>query len=120
MKIAVIILLSALPLMPQQPFAAHCSGCHGADARGSGQSPGLAMNPRVAAQSPEQLVAYLERGNTAAGMPSFRELPAGDLAALAKYLKRINADTIVGPVTTQEPTRKITWGPPQPGDWLTY
>ncbi len=27
---------------------------------------------------------------------------------------------IFGPVTATEPTRKITWGAPQPGDWLTY
>ena len=53
-------------------------------------------------------------------MPSFADLPAADLASLAKYLRRINADTIVGPVTAPEPTRKITWGAPQPGDWLTY
>ncbi len=78
------------------------------------------MNPRVAEQSAEQLRAYLERGNTGAGMPSFADLPAGDLMSLTKYLRRINANTIVGPVTAMEPARKITWGAPQPGDWLTY
>ena len=90
------------------------------DARGTAQGPGLAMNPRVAEQSAEQLRAYLEHGNPGAGMPSFADLPADDLVTLAKYLRRINADTIVGPVTATEPTRKITWGAPQPGDWLTY
>jgi PQQ-dependent dehydrogenase (methanol/ethanol family) len=78
------------------------------------------MNPRVAAQSPAQLRAYLERGNTGAGMPSFVGLPAADLASLATYLRRLNVDAIVGPVTTLEPARKLTWGEPQPGDWLTY
>lgn len=78
------------------------------------------MNPRVAQQSMDQLRAYLERGNAAAGMPSFADLPAADLVTLARYLKRINVETIVGPVTPTEPARKITWGPPQPGDWLTY
>jgi PQQ-dependent dehydrogenase (methanol/ethanol family) len=53
-------------------------------------------------------------------MPSFADLPADDLTTLARYLRRINNDTIVGPVTATEPTRKITWGEPQLGDWLTY
>ena len=84
------------------------------------KAPGLALNPRVAEQSADQLRAYLEHGNPGAGMPSFADLPAADLVTLAKYLRRINADTVFGPVTATEPTRKITWGAPQPGDWLTY
>jgi PQQ-dependent dehydrogenase (methanol/ethanol family) len=40
--------------------------------------------------------------------------------ALAKYLRVLNMGTIAGPVAGTEPTREISWGPPQPGDWLTY
>ncbi len=29
-------------------------------------------------------------------------------------------ETIVGPMATKEAARRITWGAPQPGDWLTY
>ncbi len=90
------------------------------DARGTAKGPGLALNPRVAEQSADQLRAYLEHGNVGAGMPSFSDLPAKDLVALTRYLRRLNVETIVGPVTTTEPTRKITWGAPQPRDWLTY
>ena len=53
----------------------HCASCHGADARGTAKAPGLAMNPRVAEQSAEQLRAFLQHGNIAAGMPSFADLP---------------------------------------------
>ncbi len=53
-------------------------------------------------------------------MPSFADLPADDLVSLAKYLRRLNAATIAAPAIRVEPTRKITWGAPQPGDWLTY
>lgn len=53
------------------------------------------MNPRVAAQSVEQLRAYLQRGNPGAGMPAFADLPADDLLALARYLRRINVETII-------------------------
>ena len=119
-RFALLVLLSAQQLFPQQLFTNRCAGCHGEDARGTAKGPGLAMNPRVAEQSAEQLRAYLERGNTGAGMPSFADLPADDLVSLAKYLRRINVETIAGPVAAAEPSRKINWGAPQPGDWLTY
>jgi PQQ-dependent dehydrogenase (methanol/ethanol family) len=118
--LAFLLLLSATQLLPQQLFTDHCAACHGEDARGTAKGPGLAMNPRVAEQSVEQLRAYLERGNAGAGMPSFADLPTDDLASLVKYLRRINVETIVGPVTAMEPAREIAWGAPQPGDWLTY
>ena len=116
---ALFFLLSAQQLLPQQLFANRCAGCHGEDARGTAKGPGLAMNPRVAGQSAEQLRAYLERGNIGAGMPSFADLAAGDLVSLAKYLRRINVETIVGPVTTMEPTRRITWGGLATGSRIT-
>jgi len=117
--VSLLLLVSPGTLRAQQPFSKLCSGCHGEEARGSGQAPGLAMNPRVAAQSVEQLRAYLEHGNPAAGMPAFSELSKGDLASLASYLRRINNDTILMPAASTA-GRKITWGTPQPGDWLTY
>ena len=117
---ALLFLLTVPPLFAQQPFDKRCAGCHGDDARGTAQGPGLAMNQRVAEQSTEQLRAYLERGNPGAGMPPFADLPADELASLVRYLRRINADTILAPPAAIEPARKVTWGPPQPGDWLTY
>ena len=122
---AYLLFLLPLPLFAQQPtarqlFQNNCASCHGEDARGSAQGPGLALNPRVAEQSTEQLRAFLERGNVAAGMPSFADLPSADRTALAGYLRSINADTILRPITASESARKITWGPPQPGDWLSY
>jgi PQQ-dependent dehydrogenase (methanol/ethanol family) len=108
------------PASPRQLFIRNCAGCHGEDARGTGKAPGLAMNPRVAEQSADQLRAYLEHGNIAAGMPSFGDLSTKDSIALAGYLHQLNVETIVGTITAREPARKITWGAPQPGDWLTY
>jgi PQQ-dependent dehydrogenase (methanol/ethanol family) len=113
--------LPQLLLAQQSPlFQKNCAGCHGEDARGSAKAPGLAMNQRVAGQTPEQLSAFLEQGNIAGGMPSFADLSAADRAALAKYLRRLNEGIIVRPAIPSQPTRKITWGPPKPGDWLTY
>jgi glucose dehydrogenase len=78
------------------------------------------MNQRIAGQSPEELSAFLERGNVAGGMPSFSDLSAADRAALGKYLRGLNAGIIVRPPITSQPARKLTWGTPKPGDRLTY
>jgi PQQ-dependent dehydrogenase (methanol/ethanol family) len=104
----------------QALFQKNCAGCHGEDARGTAKAPGLAMNQRVAGQTPEQLSAFLAQGNIAGGMPSFADLSVADRVALAKYLRRLNLGIIVRPPVPPQPTRKITWGPPKPGDWLTY
>ena len=85
---AFLLFLLSQPLLSQQStelFRKNCAGCHGEDARGSAKAPGLAMNQRVAGQSPEQLSAFLAQGNIAGGMPSFSDLSATDRSALAKY-----------------------------------
>lgn len=87
---------------------------------GTAKAPGLAMNTRVAEQSQDQLRAYIQHGNLAAGMPAFSDLSSSDLAAAAAYLRGLNVETIVGPHPASEPSRKLTWGVPRPGDWLTY
>jgi PQQ-dependent dehydrogenase (methanol/ethanol family) len=121
------LLLLVLPqrLLSQQSssqalFQKNCAGCHGENARGSAKAPGLAMNQRVAGQTPEQLSAFLAQGNIAGGMPSFADLSAADRAALAKYLRSLNVGIIVRPPIPTQPARQITWGPLKPGDWLTY
>src|SRR5436190_1742536 len=101
MRLLPIVLLICLTAVAQQPFLERCSGCHGADARGTAQGPGLAGNPRVARQSVDELRDYLQHGNVAAGMPSFHELPADELLALARYLRRINNDTILTPLASE-------------------
>ncbi len=50
-------------------------------------------------------------------MPSFSDLSAADLTALAKYLRRLNNDTIIVPVTA---AKKVAWLEPGAGDWPTY
>jgi len=111
--------LLAVQASAQQMFMTRCAPCHGENARGTSQAPGLAMNPRVAERTEEQLREYLKRGNPAVGMPAFSDLADTDLAALAKYVRRLNNDTFAGPASAPEP-RKVTWHDPQPGDWITY
>jgi PQQ-dependent dehydrogenase (methanol/ethanol family) len=104
----------ALFLSPEL-FRQHCAGCHGEDARGTAKGPGLAGNPHIAAQTTEQLTAFLQNGNPGAGMPAFNDLPPTDLTSLAGYLRSLSSTTLRA---TSSP--KISWRAPQPGDWLTY
>ena len=80
--------------------------------------PGLVLNPRVAVQSSEELRAYLRRGNPGAGMPGFADLPADDLAALARYLRRINVEAVIPPPPAASP-RTVACAA-QPGMGRTY
>jgi alcohol dehydrogenase (cytochrome c) len=115
----ILLGLSAQPAPAPPPFTERCATCHGDEARGTARAPGLVMNPRVAAQSVEQLRGYLERGNPGAGMPAFPDVSADDLLVLARYLRRINVETILPPPAAGLPST-VTWGPPRPGDWRTY
>jgi alcohol dehydrogenase (cytochrome c) len=117
---ALLLFLSPQEAPPPQLFTNRCAGCHGEAARGTAKAPGLAMNPRVAEQSAEQLGTYIGHGNPGAGMPAFAGLPASDLMSLAHYLRHINNDMIVLPPPPKHLIRKTIWSAPQPGDWLTY
>ncbi len=81
---ALLFFLSPQDSAPPDLFATRCAGCHGDTARGTAKAPGLAMNPRVAAQSVEELSAYLAHGNPGAGMPGFAALSDKDLLSLAR------------------------------------
>jgi len=116
---ALLFFLSPQGSPPPDLFASRCAGCHGDTARGTAKAPGLAMNPRVAGQSAEELSAYLAHGNPGAGMPGFAAVSDKDRLSLAHYLRHINNDMIVAPRTTPPP-RKTNWAEPGPGDWVTY
>ncbi len=96
-------------------FTEHCVGCHGTDARGSGKGPGLAGSPRLSGVPAEQLRTFIQQGFPDAGMPAF-DLPPEELDAVATYVRGLNAGVTVSPASG----RQVTWGKPEPGDWLTY
>lgn len=74
-----------------------CAGCHGADARGSQQGPGLAGNPGVRRRSAQSLRNVILRGIPSAGMPSFQlsDQAVDSLVALVKSLNAPAADSNV-------------------------
>lgn len=72
----------------KQTYEKLCAGCHGADARGSEQGPGL-MGSRVRRRSMENLKDIIVKGIPAAGMPAF-DLPAPTVEALAAMVVSLN------------------------------
>jgi len=97
-------------------FRERCAGCHGSDARGASKGPGLAGNPRLSGQSAEQLAGVVKRGFPASGMPAFN-LHADELNAVASYVRALNIAVPPGIVSEG---KRMSWGKPQPGDWLSY
>src|SRR3954453_23452497 len=81
---------SPRPADAQENYAKLCAGCHGADAHGSQQGPGLAGNPGVRRRSAQSLRDVIVKGIPAAGMPPF-PLPATALDSLVALLKSLNA-----------------------------
>src|SRR5271156_5495404 len=103
------LLLNQWPLGAQNPLAATskvdadqiyaklCAGCHGADAHGTQQGPGLAGNLSVRRRSPQRLLRLIQNGIPAAGMPSF-DLPADALEALVALVVSLNSSAAEGNV----------------------
>src|SRR4051794_1926063 len=73
-----------------QTYAKLCAGCHGDDARGSQQGPGLAGNPGLAKRSKQSLRNTIVHGVPAAGMPAF-DLPDPTLDGLVALVVSLNA-----------------------------
>src|SRR5579863_1444431 len=74
----------------QKLFAKQCSGCHGADGRGTEQGPALVGNAKVRASSVQVLREVIHSGIPAAGMPAFN-LPNQDLVDIAAFVHSLNA-----------------------------
>lgn len=79
-------------------FAVQCVACHGANAQGvTGLGVNLVESKLVSGSSSDELVAFLKAGRAADApdsttkvpMPAFAWMSAGDLTALAGYLKTL-------------------------------
>src|SRR5918995_359169 len=74
----------------KETYSRLCSGCHGDDARGTQQGPGLAGNPWVRRRSAQSLRNVIRNGIPGTGMPAF-DLPATTIDALASMIVSLNA-----------------------------
>jgi PQQ-dependent dehydrogenase (methanol/ethanol family) len=82
---------SAMAQDGQKLFVEHCSGCHGAEAEGRDMGPRLAGTRRMRGMSEQQVRTVIAQGRVSSGMPAFGHLPPADLAALAKFVRSLNA-----------------------------
>src|SRR5579862_1455227 len=74
----------------KQIYAKLCAGCHGADAHGTQQGPGLSGNARLRRRPISRLRTLIRTGIPAAGMPPF-DLPDDALDALAALVISLNS-----------------------------
>src|SRR5256885_7578058 len=87
-------LLPAQSLPPKtdarQMYAKLCAGCHGADAHGTQQGPGLSGSARLRKRPISRLRNLIRTGIPSAGMPPF-DLPDEALDALAALVISLNS-----------------------------
>jgi mono/diheme cytochrome c family protein len=74
----------------RQMYAKLCAGCHGSDAHGTQQGPGLSGNARLRRRPISRLRTLIRTGIPAAGMPPF-DLPDEALDALATLVISLNS-----------------------------
>jgi hypothetical protein len=86
----------------QAAFAEHCVGCHGANLHPTGKTA-------------DQLRQIVQNGYPASGMPGFKLAPS-EMDELVAYLGSLSSGTKASELTQ----RRVVWGPPTSGDWLTY
>jgi PQQ-dependent dehydrogenase (methanol/ethanol family) len=70
-------------------FGPNCSVCHGGDAAGTDRAPALAGNRNLRGQTEAQIAATISNGR--GNMPAFSFLPAEQIAALAAFVRGMNA-----------------------------
>jgi cytochrome c oxidase cbb3-type subunit 3 len=77
----------------RKTFETVCSSCHGLDGRGGERGPDLVSRAEVSAKSDADLKEILEKGKTAAGMPSFANYGTERLAVVVNYLRTLQGRT---------------------------
>ncbi|MGH9326110.1 MAG: PQQ-binding-like beta-propeller repeat protein [Terriglobia bacterium] len=99
-----VVLLSSIPLCAQNSpvtssqfetatkmFAVECAGCHGADAHGTDHGPPLVGVRGLRRRSVSWIRNTIHNGIPSGGMPSFANLPADELDALAAFVHALNS-----------------------------
>jgi alcohol dehydrogenase (cytochrome c) len=80
---------AADPGAPQ--FAVTCSGCHGADGRGTAKGADIASQSKTVALADSDLTRIIHDGVPGKGMPSMAALGNDRIAALVRYLRTLQA-----------------------------
>jgi len=70
-------------------FESTCAGCHGLDGRGGEKGPNIATRPEISTRSDDEILAILQHGVPAAGMPAFSMLGDAKLQAVLRHLRSL-------------------------------
>ncbi len=74
-------------------YTANCSGCHGADAKGGDKAVAVATTLSLMTLSDAELARILHDG-TSEGMPPFAQIGDANIAAIVRYLRTLEADSL--------------------------
>lgn len=82
---------AAFPVLKQpSEFVRTCAACHGTFAEGTERAPPLTDNYFLREKTTDAIAAIIRQGRSGI-MPSFANLPAAKIEALARYLHSLNA-----------------------------
>lgn len=73
----------------QQTFSSICASCHGLDGRGAERAPDIVSRPEITRLPDQELLRILRTGIPEKGMPPFAALGDTKLAALLRYVRRL-------------------------------
>jgi glucose/arabinose dehydrogenase len=99
----------------KQLFGIHCARCHGRNAEGTGEVPGL-VDGVLETVTPGELFWFITRGEPQSGMPAAGNLPEPERWQLVTYLKALGLPG-TPPGSAAAPaarTAKLTAPPPDP------
>jgi len=101
----------------RKSYEAHCSMCHGLDARGGEHAPGITNSRTVQGESDKALMQTVREGIPRAGMPSFSYLPDSEIEGVVKYVRSLSGIAGVEPVKGDPLSgEKLFFGKAQCGD----
>jgi glucose/arabinose dehydrogenase len=69
-------------------YARNCGSCHGRNAGGQGNVPGL-VDGKLESVTPGEIFWYITQGDTANGMPSWAKTPEQERWQIVSYLKQL-------------------------------
>src|SRR5439155_1011732 len=89
-------------------YAQLCAGCHGADAHGTDNAPGLAGNQGLRERSVQDLRDLIRKGVPRSGMPGF-DLSPHELDALVALVRSLNAPSVLSADGAVRERTNATW-----------
>lgn len=89
---------SASTITGSRRYTQFCAGCHGADGKGGDKAASLATSRIVISRSDAELFRIVRDG-TPQGMPPFTQIGDANIAAVVRYLRVLEQDSVPTPAS---------------------